>query len=154
MVKLYTDLKYFDDVSLGVISVDADFDLSVYSTELFSDKVLEILKKYEESDIISDRLLNGRFGPYDIEDISTGVKTLIYLILVDEGKIDKPAFINVFECGPNVLSEVLYYIDKLSIPGFIKNMSIFELDDFSGIVNDSYKFNTVMDLIDYLEVAD
>lgn len=154
MIKLYTDLKYFSSLEGGILSVDAYFNFNIVSSEIFSETILEVIRKYENAEVISETILNGRFGNYLLKEISTGVKTLILLILMDEGKLPKPPFINIFECGPNILPDVLYFIDKLNIPGFFKNSYLVTLDDFSGIVNDEYEFDTVLDLMSYLEKVD
>lgn len=78
MIKLYTNLDKFKNCG-GILSVDAYFNFNVNSS-MFSNKVLEVLKKYENATLVGNNILSGSFGPFLITNISSGVKALILLI--------------------------------------------------------------------------
>lgn len=152
MVKLYTDLKYFNGED-GIFYIDSFFNFSVKAT-MFSQNIWNAIKKYEQAEPvqpIEGNILNGRFGTYLIFQMSSGVKTLILLMLIKEGKIEKPLFISGLGCGDNILDPVLDLVEELEIPFFFRNMNVYDIRDRDFLVNNRKKIKTRLELSNILE---
>lgn len=137
MIKIYTDFEKFRNID-GVLSPDSYFNITV-TTDMLSEECKNILLKYEKAKVISFNLLDGRFGPFPLTSISSGVKTIILLQLMKEKVIAKPAYINLSECGENILNLAFKYVEFMKIPVFLRNSALYNIDDYEFTINGRYK---------------
>ena len=148
MIKIYTDFEKFRNID-GILSPDSYFNITV-TTDMLSEECKNILMKYEKARVISFNLLDGRFGPFPLSSISSGVKTIILLQLMKEKVIAKPAYINLSECGENILNLAFKYVEYMKIPVFLRNSALYNVDDYDFTVNGKYKVFGADALMDVL----
>ena len=148
MIKIYTDFEKFKNID-GILSPDSYFNITV-TTDMLSEECKNILMKYEKAKVISFNLLDGRFGPFPLNSISSGVKTIILLQLMKEKVIAKPAYINLSECGENILYLAFKYVEYMKIPVFLRNSVLYNVDDYEFLVNSKYKVYSADELMDTL----
>lgn len=149
MLKIYTNIKDFLEID-GIMSVDAYFNLNV-TGEMLSNTCKKYLERYEYARLIDESgVLVGRFGAFPLTEISSGVKTLLILVLMKEKKLKKEAYINISECGDNILTEVFKYAEELQIPTILRNIELYGVSDFEFLVNDTIKVSNIIDLVDVL----
>lgn len=148
MIKIYTKSVYLKKKK-GILYIDDFFDINV-TTDMLSEKSKQFLNQYENATIVGNNLLNGRFGVFSLFEISTGVKTLILLQLIKERKINNIEYINLSECGGNLLNDAFSLCNNLNILVYLRNSELYEMSDFNFIVNDKFRVNEVSDLVDIL----
>ena len=147
MLKLYTSSEYFKKD--GILYVDAYFNNNV-SGDMLEEKELSILARYEKAKLIGNGLLDGRYGIFHLSNVSSGVKTLIVLSLISRGILAKPNFINLTECGDNVLDEAFKLVESLNIPCMLNHVGLYGCQDIECIVNDKHRVYTNYDLVEVI----
>lgn len=150
MIKLYTSKKYFEKE--GITHIDAYFDNTVVRSD-FTEQEEKFINKFEHAEFIdeTEELLKGRFGLYTLNKISSGVKTLIVLSLISRGVIEAPSYLNVTECGNNILGYVFLLADKIELPLILNHTELYGVNNYNFIVNDKYKVNDIVELVDILD---
>ena len=67
-----------------------------------------------------------------------------------EKVIAKPAYINLSECGENILNLAFKYVEYMKIPVFLRNSALYNVDDYDFTVNGKYKVFGADALMDVL----
>jgi hypothetical protein len=67
-----------------------------------------------------------------------------------QGKIDRAPYIDITECGENVLEYVFMYADKLQIPCILLHFSFDSVPDYGYRLDDDVTVTTTCELIDLL----
>lgn len=118
MITMYIDKRAIDKKDKFINTIDLAFDKEIYSLNITTEdeKALQII---DNAEYIGNGYINTPFGRTEIQNLSTGCKTLILLNHAQE--LGNP-IINIGECGKNVLDKVFkmdnirIYIDYCSIP--------------------------------------
>lgn len=150
MIRLYTSKKFFEKE--GITHIDAFFDNTVVRTDL-KEQEEKFINKFEQAEFIdeTEELLKGRFGMYPMNKISSGVKTLLVLSLISRGVIGKPSYLNVTECGNNILDYVFQLADKIDLPLILNHTELYGVKNYNFIVNDKHNVNDIVELVDILD---
>ncbi|MFR8845589.1 MAG: hypothetical protein ACLVGL_11340 [Waltera sp.] len=117
MVRLYTSGKYFKD---NEIIIDNDsFLITMYLQKAFPKILLRSWKKLTMQSYwirISGKI-ETPYGITGIQDLSTGCKTILNCIFLQENQKVYPTVraINATECGKNALEQLFCYIDKTNM---------------------------------------
>lgn len=151
MVNLYSSYRYFNGID-GISVVDTYFNQNVRDVGMFNEFELKLLKEIEHAEPVgnSGDILHGRFGNFLLKNISSGVKTVLLLSLIARGKLGRPKYIDITECGSNVLTYVFKYADKLGIPCILQHICFDAVRDFDYILDEIYVVKTTEELIDLL----
>jgi hypothetical protein len=67
-----------------------------------------------------------------------------------QGKLEKAPYIDITECGANVLGYVFKLAEELQIPCILLHFSFDRVPDFECRLDDDTLVNTTSDLIDLL----
>jgi hypothetical protein len=149
MVSVYSSFEQFKDLD-GISIVDDYFDSRVTSTAIFSESDLKVLKDIEEAEPISNTTLNGRFGNFPLSGLSGGVKAVLLLSLMAQGKLPKAPYIDVTDCGDNVLPFVFELAEKLNIPCILLHFDLYDVPDRAYRVDGETVVHTTDELMDLL----
>jgi hypothetical protein len=111
MLTLYTDSKYIKDTDKKIISVDISFDSKIYDINL-NKKDYEYMKLIDNAEYDENTgMINTPLGKTEIQNLSSGCKTLI--LLNHSQELGNP-IIYIGECGTNALNEI-YKIDNIRV---------------------------------------
>jgi hypothetical protein len=147
LVKIYTDKDLLKNKN-GIDNVDSFFFSKVTDTNSFDEDEKTILKQFEKATITGSRQLLGRFNTeFLLEDLSSGVKALLLLSLIQNNKLTKVDYIDVTECGKNVLEVVFEKISQLKISAFIQHIEFRGIRDYNYLLNDKENIATTKELI-------
>lgn len=118
MITLYVDRKAIGNENKFIHAIDLAFDKEIYNLEItVRDK--EIMRFIDSAEYIGDGYIVTPFGRTEIQNLSTGCKTLL---LINHSRELEFPIINIGECGKNVLDIVFgmdnvnIYLDYCSIP--------------------------------------
>lgn len=158
MVRLYSSYSKFQGID-GISVVDSYFNREVTDIHVFGDSDWKLLKDIEQAEplkdgnnapILTGDVIIGRFGTFKLVDMSSGVKTLLLLSLMEQGKIGKAPYIDITECGANVLEYVFAYAEELQIPCILLHFDFDRVPDFESRLDDDVTVGTTVELIDLL----
>lgn len=108
MLTVYTRISGVEKDKRLIQFVDLEFDKVIYNTKLNSID-LEFMKHIDNAEYIGNGLIKTIFGVTEIQNLSSGCKTLILLNHQDElGN----CVINISECGQNALDFVFKMDNK------------------------------------------
>jgi hypothetical protein len=161
MVKIYTNKKHLKGID-GIDFPDPYFNRFVGNTKKFENREIDFLKEFEQASIIGEDALSGRFADknnnkFDLfrtSEISSGVKVVLLLSLMERGKIGKQGYINVTECGANVLPVVFDLADKIGMPCIVQHMMFDEVPDREYLLNGIEIIKSTAELIDKIVESD
>lgn len=132
MITLYKEIKSNTNF---IDSVDLSFDKEIYSLNI-ADKDKYYMNVIDEAQYMGDGYINTPFGKTEIQNLSTGCKTLILLNHMRE--LNNPV-INIGECGKNVLDiifdmdNISVYLDYCSIPNNYDSNKIIKVISHNGV---------------------
>ena len=131
MIRLYTDLKFAPKGIDWIRFNDALFASKITASKL-TDKDLSLMYNIEGLSLFrkEDNLFKSRTGIITLNDISTGLKTLLNIRWLKRQKnIKKVIGVDITECGSNVLDYVFEEVSDGSIPVLLKHWDVLELKD-------------------------
>lgn len=102
MIELYTSKKAVQKNNNYIESIDLEFDKQIYTLNI-TNKDKEYMKNIDEAYYNGNGYIITPFGRTEIQNLSTGCKTLILLNHLKE--LGNP-IVNINECGRNVLDIV------------------------------------------------
>jgi hypothetical protein len=161
LINIYSSHKFFEGVD-GITVVDAYFDFNVTDLGMLGAADIAALSEIENAEPLSlppsGRILSGRFrspesnqkDEFLLTDISSGMKTLLLLSLINQGKLPKPAFVNITECGENVLPAVFELLDAMGIPCIMQHICFHSVTGYEFMLNGTTAVNSTRELIELL----
>lgn len=150
MIKLYTDIKYASDNIEWIYSNDALFNSKINANQLNS-KDLQLMNEIEGLTLNdkTNSLFNSPTGMITIDNISTGLKTLLNIRwLKRQGLINYG--VNITECGPNILDYVFEEVSDGSICVLLNHWDVLSCKDRYIEVNGTQRVKTMKNLFNLL----
>lgn len=147
MIQLYSDKEYLTDKGIKVVkNNDVEFDIHVAPKDLDAED-RRLMKEVEGIEILDDNtgLCRGRYGVLDLENISTGLKTLLNIrYYLKKGHTD--ITVDVTNAGQNVLQFIFDSIDNTNLKVILRHCNILNLPNHDILLNDSETYHTTKDL--------
>lgn len=148
MIELYTTVKKIPSMYKLIVYPDAVFDTEMGDIGKLTKEELMLIEELEGLKFVegSSGLLEGRLGRTSLENISTGLKTV--LILSYMGRNNKQGFcVNITECGPNYLDYAFEYAYKGGIPVLLRHKFVLGTKDREIMVNGNKVVRTTRRLL-------
>lgn len=148
MIKIYRSDNFFSK-SETIIDCDGFFRNHINSLSL-SNEALEAMKIIDNATLIDRDIgtIQTPFGICNIDDMSTGCKTVITVLYLHANKdrYSNIKAVNATECGTNGLDLMFEYIDKLGIgiSIIIKHQDIFKCKDRDYLIDGKHKVKSLL----------
>ena len=147
MVSLYTDKIYVS----GDVTTDNDsfFDRFITAKSIDTDdNGCKYLKQIDGAKILDAEMgtIITPLGATVLENISTGTKTVLNLIHLQ--RINKPAILDVTECGANALDAVFELMDNYvgEVKVLLSHAATSKCKDHIFCINDTHIVNDAVEL--------
>jgi hypothetical protein len=146
MVKICTSKQAVSDLE-GIMDVDAAFSAWVQK-DMLGTRELAFMKKFEQAEYGDKGELVGRFMEFPLHDVSSGVKTLLLISLQSRGQFGRNIqYINVTECGSNVLDAVFDLANGMDVRLLLLHTRLRGCRDRDFLLNDRIKVSNISELI-------
>jgi hypothetical protein len=143
---------YTHDIQNGketIRNIDTVFKFNLISGKLaITDEMKTYIKQIDNAEIVSDTEMITDFGRCSINNLSTGVKTVILMMMYK----DKYNFDLTF-CGKNVLYKAFELADKYGIDIIIRHIEIPDNTDYTFKINNRI-VNSYLDIAIMEAVSD
>lgn len=152
-ISIYTSKKYIEDnKELYILSNDSYF--STYTSQEDFDEIDRMyMKKIDGAQIldqvnnraIKSEVVQTKFGITTLQNLSTGLKTLLNIRYLIKRKIS--AVVNIDECGENVLIDIFNLVDNEDIELLLHHTEIPKVEDKFFVVNNKHKIDSRRELV-------
>ncbi len=148
MIDLYNSSKYFSGIEI-IVNMESFFKNNISASQLSQDS-LDVMKQIDNAILLDKGLgtIQTPFGICNINDLSTGCKTVISAIFINEHK-DKfisLRAIDATEAGPNAIELLFEYIERtnMNISVVVEHDDIFTCKDRLYRINGEYTVNSLL----------
>lgn len=147
MIKIYKNIKAIKKEDTFIRNIDVYFDGKIYELQI-TEKDRYCMEKIDSARYDGNGYITTPFGKTEIQNLSTGCKTLI---LINHSHELNDAIVNIGECGKNVL-DIIFSMDNIRV--YLDYCSIPNNYDFNKTVCVLYNNNAKnMTLVDFFNKA-
>jgi hypothetical protein len=145
MVKIYTSHEL---VNKDVILLNDAFFFKNFTAKMIGEKGKNYMKLVDGAEIIDycSGAIKTHFGVGNLDDLSTGVKTILNVLYIIDRKLDFA--VDVTECGANALECIFMEIDESEwvVPLVLRHTGLSGCSNRNFLINNVYSAETIVDL--------
>lgn len=138
MINIYSDSSKIKGDYRIVDDNSATFDINVAPNDL-DETDIQLLKEIEGiSKVYPDGVCKGKYGVCNIDNISTGMKTLLNVRhILKSGR--KDTAVDITEAGQNVMEHILNTVDNTGLKVVLGHTDVEDCTDHEYLLDEKYR---------------